>query len=142
MSSWWVIGILVVLLVIEVLADKIPVVDSTNDAIQTFVRPVAGAILFAASANVMTDINPVLSLGAGLLTAGGVHATKSIARPVVTATTAGTGNWAVSSAEDVTAFFVSLLALFLPIVGAILLITVVVILLLAVRRWRQKRPAL
>jgi hypothetical protein len=142
LGSPWVIGILVVLLVIEVLADKIPLVDSTNDAIQTFVRPVAGAILFAGSANIITEMSPILSLGAGLLVAGGVHATKTVARPVVTASTAGTGNWAVSSVEDVTAFFVSLLALVLPIVAAILLITVLVIVLLAVRRWRQKRPAL
>lgn len=142
LSNWWVIGILAVLLVIEVLADKIPIVDSTNDAIQTFVRPVAGAILFAGSANVITDIHPILSLGAGLLVAGGVHATKSIARPVVTATTAGTGNWAVSSAEDVTAFFVSLLALLLPIVAAILLATVLILIFIAVGRRRQKRPVL
>jgi hypothetical protein len=103
---------------------------------------VAGAILFAGSANVITDMSPILSLGAGLLVAGGVHATKTVARPVVTASTAGTGNWAVSSMEDITAFFVSLLALVLPIVAAILLITVLVIVLLAVRRWRQRRPAL
>lgn len=142
MSSWWVIGILAVLLVVEILADKIPVVDSANDAIQTFVRPVAGAILFAGSANVITEMSPILSLGAGLLVAGGVHATKTVARPVVTASTAGTGNWAVSTAEDVTAFFVSLLALVLPIIAAILLLTVVILLLLAVRRRRQKRPVL
>lgn len=142
LGNWWVIGILAVLLVIEILADKIPVVDSANDAIQTFVRPVAGAILFAGSANVITDMHPILSLASGLLVAGGVHATKSVARPVVTASTAGTGNWAVSAAEDVTAFFVSLLALVLPIIGAILLATILIILFLAVRRWRQKRPAL
>jgi hypothetical protein len=142
LGSPWVIGILVVLLVIEVLADKIPLVDSTNDAIQTFVRPVAGAILFAGSANVITEMSPILSLGAGLLVAGGVHATKTVARPVVTASTAGTGNWAVSSVEDIIAFFVSLLALVLPIIAAILLITVLVIVLVAIRRWRQKRPAL
>ncbi|MEZ4517919.1 MAG: DUF4126 domain-containing protein [Chloroflexota bacterium] len=130
------------MLVIEVLADKIPAVDSANDAVQTFVRPVAGAILFAGSANVITDIHPILSLLAGLLVAGGVHATKAVARPVVTATTMGTGNWAVSSAEDVTAFFVSLLAIILPIVAAILLATILIIVFLAVRRRRQKRPAL
>lgn len=142
LGSWWAIAILVVLLIIEIVADKLPVIDSTNDVIQTFVRPVAGAILFAGSANVITDVHPLLSLGAGLLVAGGVHATKAVARPVVTATTAGTGNWAVSIAEDVTAFFVSLLALILPIVGLILLVTVLVLLFLATRRRGGKRPAL
>lgn len=142
MGSWWVIGILAVLLVIEVLADKIPVVDSANDAIQTFVRPVAGAILFAGSANVITEMSPILSLGAGLLVAGGVHATKSVARPVVTASTAGTGNWAVSSVEDITAFFLSLLSLIVPIIAAVLLLIVLTIVIVAVYRRRQKRPAL
>ena len=43
--------ILGVLLAIELLADKIPAVDSVNDAIQTFIRPASGAVLFAAAAS-------------------------------------------------------------------------------------------
>src|SRR5690606_28351542 len=101
MGSWWAIGLLAILLVIEIVADKIPAVDTVNDGIQTFVRPAAGAILFAGSANVITEIHPVLALGAGLLIAGGVHATKTAARPVVTVTTAGVGNPIVSALEDV-----------------------------------------
>ncbi|KAA3658238.1 MAG: DUF4126 domain-containing protein [Chloroflexi bacterium] len=119
-GSWWAIGILVVLLLIEMTVDKIPAIDTLNDTIQTFVRPAAGAILFAANANVVTDIHPVLALGAGLILAGGVHTAKGMARPVVTATTAGTGNWAVSIVEDVTAFFMSLVAIFLPLLAIIL----------------------
>jgi uncharacterized membrane protein len=139
LGSPWVIGILVVLLVIEVLADKIPLVDSTNDAIQTFVRPVAGAILFAGSANVITEIHPILALGAGLLVAGGVHATKTAARPVVTVSTAGVGNPVVSTLEDIVAFVVSLLAIVLPIIAAILMLIFLVVVLSSVRRWRQRR---
>jgi uncharacterized membrane protein len=139
LGSWWAIGILAVLLVIEILADKIPAVDSANDAIQTFVRPAAGAFLFAGSANVITDIHPILSLGAGLLVAGGVHATKAAARPVVTVTTAGVGNPVVSVVEDIVAFIVSLLAIILPIIAALLLIAFVVVVLLFVRRRRQRK---
>jgi uncharacterized membrane protein len=120
LGSWWAIGIISVLLIIEVVADKIPAVDSVNDAIQTFIRPAAGAILFAGSANVITDIHPVLSLAAGLLVAGGVHATKAVARPVVTATTVGTGNWLVSIVEDVIAFILSLLSLIVPILAGLI----------------------
>ena len=89
LASWWVIGLLVILLIIEMLVDKIPAVDSINDAIQTFVRPVAGAILFAGSTSVINDMNPILAIMAGVLVAGGVHATKAVVRPAVTATTAG-----------------------------------------------------
>jgi len=119
-GSWWAIGILVVLLLIEMTVDKIPAVDTLNDTIQTFIRPAAGAVLFAANAHVITDIHPILALGAGLILAGSVHTVKGVARPLVTATTAGTGNWAVSIVEDITAFFMSLLSIFLPLLAAIL----------------------
>jgi hypothetical protein len=140
LTNWWVIGLLVVLLIIEMLVDKVPAVDSINDAIQTIVRPVAGAILFAGSTSVITDMNPILAIIAGVLVAGGVHATKSVARPAVTATTAGTGNWAVSIVEDITAFFVSLMAILIPILaGIIVLAFLILIISFFVRRRRKKR---
>lgn len=136
LSNPWIIILLSVLLIIEMLADKIPVVDSINDGIQTFIRPAAGAILFASSANVITDISPIITLGAGLLVSGGVHATKSLARPVVTATTGGTGNWAVSILEDIVAFFTSIFALLIPVITGIL---VAVALFFGVRTLRRRR---
>lgn len=134
-GSWWGIGILTVLLIIEMTVDKIPGMDTLNDGLQTFVRPAAGAFLFAANANVITDIHPVLALGAGLILAGGVHTAKGVARPVVTATTAGTGNWFVSVVEDVIAFFVSLMSIFIPIIAAILTLVAAVYGF----RWYRKR---
>ena len=56
LSNEWVIGALVVLLVVETFADKIPGVDHVNDFIQTFIRPTAGAILFASEANVLHPV--------------------------------------------------------------------------------------
>src|SRR5512146_669939 len=101
LTSWWIIGLLVVLSLVEFFADKVPAVNHANDIIQTIIRPAAGAILFAASAKVMTDVSPVLSIAAGILVAGSVHAVKALAiRPAVTATTAGMGNVPVSIAED------------------------------------------
>ena len=80
-----------ILLIIEMLADKLPVANHINDLIQTFVRPVAGAIVFAASTNVV-NINPILALACGLLIAGSVHVVKSAAvRPVVTPRPPGRG---------------------------------------------------
>ncbi len=105
----WILILLGVLVIIEMLADKVPAVNHINDLIQTIIRPVAGAIAFAASAQVVTDINPVFALACGLLVAGSVHAVKSVAvRPMVTATTGGAGNIPVSIAEDVVAFHPSL----------------------------------
>ena len=92
LTSWWVIGLLVILLIVEMIADKVPAVDHANDVIQTLVRPAAGAILFASNANVITDLHPVLALVCGIFLAGSVHAAKATFRPVVTATTGGALN--------------------------------------------------
>jgi hypothetical protein len=138
LSSWWVIAVLILLGVVEFFADKIPAVNHANDLVQAFIRPTAGAILFAASTNVITDIHPVLAMIAGLLIAGSVHAVKSAAiRPVVTATTGGTGNVPVSIAEDVIATILSIIAVVVPILVAavIILVTSYLIWLL----WRRAR---
>ena len=122
LTSWWIIGLLVILSLIEFLVDKFPVINHINDVIiQSFVRPTAGAIAFAASTNVVTDINPVLALAMGLLISGGVHAAKSVAiRPAVTAATGGTANVPVSVAEDVTSTTLSILSIVVPIVVMIM----------------------
>ncbi len=136
LSSWWIIALLVVLSLVEFFADKIPVVNHINDAIQTFVRPVAGAIIFAASAHVISNVHPVFSLAAGLLVAGSVHAVKSLAiRPAVTATTAGIGNVPVSVAEDAIATIVSIVSVVVPVV-----ITAIIVLICAwiiLKAWRR-----
>src|SRR5512136_1232252 len=93
LANPWILIMLGILLIIEMLADKIPAVNHVNDLIQTFVRPAAGAIAFAASTDVIHGISPVLAMACGLLVAGSVHIVKSAAvRPLVTATTAGAGN--------------------------------------------------
>jgi uncharacterized membrane protein len=130
MTSWWVIGVLIFLCVIEIIADKVPAVNHINDVIQTFVRPTAGAIVFAASASNLANVNPVLGLIAGLFIAGGVHAVKSLAiRPAVTAVTGSLGNVPVSIAEDATSTVVSLLAVALPVIAACVMVLVITILL-------------
>ncbi len=136
LESWWIIGLLVVLSLVEFFADKIPAVNHINDLIQTIVRPVAGAILFAASAQVVTEIHPILSLAAGLLVSGGVHAVKSLAvRPAVTATTGGAGNVPVSILEDILSSVVSILSVVIPIVIGCFLILVTA--WLVWRMWRK-----
>jgi len=124
LKSWWIIGLLVILSLIEFFADKIPAVNHVNDAIQTFVRPAAGAIVFAASTQTATKVHPVLAMAAGLLVAGGVHAVKSLAvRPAVTATTGGAGNVPVSVMEDVISTVLSILSVVIPIlIGSILIL--------------------
>ena len=141
LTSWWVIGALILLTAVEFFADKVPAVNHVNDAIQTFIRPAAGAVLFAASTGAVTSIDPIVAIIAGLLVAGGVHAVKSAAvRPAVTATTGGAGNVPVSVAEDVLATVLSILAVLVPIVigSLIVMLTAFIIWLLWRRANRQQ----
>src|SRR5512137_2541625 len=120
LASPWVLIVVGILLIIEMLADKFPAVNHVNDAIQTVIRPAAGAIVFAASANVITDLHPVIAILCGLLVAGSVHTVKAVAvRPAVTVTTGGTANVLVSLAEDIIAAVISFLSVVLPVLAVI-----------------------
>lgn len=144
LTSWWIIGLLLVLTLIEFFADKIPAVNHVNDIIQTFFRPVAGAIAFAASAQVITDVHPVLAMAAGLLIAGGVHTAKAVAiRPAVTATTGGAGNIPVSTTEDIVATVTSIVSIVMPvlIICAIIVLTALILWYIW-RRFNRERKSL
>lgn len=79
-SHWWVIGVAGVLYLVEFVADKIPAVDSAWDAIHTFIRVPAGAIL---AASAFANFDPSIRLAA-LLVGGSValgsHGTKAATR--------------------------------------------------------------
>lgn len=138
LSSWWVIGTLAMLLIVEILVDKIPAVDTVNDIIQTFIRPTAGAILFAATTNTV-GVHPVLAAVCGVILAGGVHVVKAGGRPVVAATTAGVGDPIISTIEDAISFVTSVLAIVAPyLVLALILIALSLLTWWYVRR-RQRR---
>lgn len=123
LTSWWVIGLLIVLSLVEFFLDKIPAVNHINDMVQSVVRPTAGAIVFAASTNIITDIHPVLALALGLLISGSVNLVKTAAvRPAVSATTAGVGNIPVSFVEDATSTGVSILSIVLPVLVAVIFV--------------------
>ncbi len=129
LANPWILIMLGLLLIIEMLADKIPAVNHINDGIQTFVRPVAGAIAFAASTNVIQGINPLVAMACGLLVAGSIHLVKSAAvRPLVTVTTGGAGNVPVSVAEDATATAMSVLSVLVPVAIAVIVAVLIVVL--------------
>jgi hypothetical protein len=127
--------VLGVLLLIEMTVDKIPAVDTVNDVIQTVFRPAAGAVLFAASGNAVSNVSPVLAMICGLLIAGGVHTAKTVARPAVTAGTAGLGNPVVSLAEDAVSGATTIVAVVAPVLLMLLLLLAVWLFI----RWYNKR---
>ena len=152
LENEWVLGILAVLLVIEIVADKIPVVDSVNDWLQTIVRPAAGGIAFgtgaASQTAVVTDPASFFTSSAWVPVAVGVvlalatHVTKMASRPALNAVTVGAAAPVVSTAEDVGSVILSFLALLIPVLVIVALGGVVVgFVLLLRRRGRRKREA-
>jgi hypothetical protein len=133
-----VLAVLAVLLAIEFFADKVPGVDSVNDVVQTVIRPLAGAVLMAGSLGIGTDLPPWVGVVAGIVTAGGIHATKAVARPAINVSTAGVGGPVVSLVEDAVALVASLLAVLAPV----LLVVFVAALVWWVRRlWVRRRAS-
>jgi uncharacterized membrane protein len=148
-ESWWAIGLAAVLLLTEVVLDKIPAVDTVNDAVQTFIRPSVGGLIFAATSAAeqidssawMAD-HPYVGIGLGVVVAGLVHTGKVVARPAINAGTLGTGAPVVSAAEDTASVGLSLIAIFVPVlvVLALLLLGMGLFLLArTVRRLRRSR---
>ena len=136
LGEWWMIAIIAVFLLVEIIADKIPAVDSVNDVIQGFVRPAAGGVVAVAAAGSAVDISPWLIVLAGVVLAGGVNAVKATARPAVNLTTAGVGAPAVSAAEDAGAIVLSVIALVAPVLIVFVSAGIVYSLW---RLWRRRR---
>ena len=164
-SNWCIIA-LVMLTIIDFVADKIPLIDHTWDATHTFIRPLAGALVAAASSSqviipigtssisshllgtVSIATGNIHIVGIGLLVIallGGLlalmsHTAKATTRLISTFTTAGLLNAILSIGEDILVVIAILLSLFLP---AIMLILVVLFLLifgpLILRAWRRRR---
>lgn len=99
-----VIGAALMMFVIQFFMDKIPGVDSGWDALHTFIRIPAGAIL---AAGAVGNVDPALTVAAGLL--GGTitaatHATKAGARAIINTSPEPFTNWAASFTEDAMVF--------------------------------------
>lgn len=135
LSNEWVLVVLGVLLVIEIVADKIPIVDNINDWVQTVIRPVAGGIVFGGGSSTETAFvtdpdtffssNQWVPIVVGIVIALVIHLVKSAARPVINTITAGFGGAAVSTAEDAGAVGLSLSALLLPLFVIVMLALVI-----------------
>jgi hypothetical protein len=143
LSRWWVIGVAAVLYLVEFLADKIPIVDSVWDAIHTFIRVPAGAVL-AASAFAHFDpaVRAVALLAGGSLALGS-HGTKASVRMTANASPEPFSNILLSTAEDVFTIGLAALTAFHPVVIlAIILVFILVLLWMAPKILRAIRNML
>ena len=147
-QSGWAIAVVSVLLVAELVLDKVAVVDHVNDVIQTLVRPTVGGVIFAATsaaeqadASTWMQEHQWVGVLLGVVVAGAVHAAKATARPLVNATTVGAGTPVVSAAEDAASLGMSLVAVFLPVLVVLVLLLVGWAGFAMVRRARRRRRA-
>ena len=135
-----VIAVALVLYLIEFFADKVPILDSAWDALHTFIRVPAGALL---AARAMGPVSPPLELVA-LLLGGSValasHAAKASTRIAINASPEPVSNWIASVAEDVLALVGVWLALRHPLLMLTFVVLFVAIVIWAAPRvWRGLR---
>ncbi|TDO09098.1 uncharacterized protein DUF4126 [Mycobacterium sp. BK086] len=146
LENGWLITIVAVLLAVEIVADKIPALDSVNDVVQTFVRPTAGGIVFgsgtAAQTAAVTDPGEFARSGQwvpiaiGVVTALVVHLTKTTVRPAANVATAGVAAPVLSTLEDIASAALVFIAILIP---ALVLLVLIALAWAAVALWRRRR---
>src|SRR5689334_2248530 len=96
----WVIAAAGFMVVMEFLVDKVPALDSAWDAIHTFIRIPAGALLAAgATGDTLSALTVAAGLLGGTITAG-THFTKAGGRAVINTSPEPVSNWAASFTEE------------------------------------------
>lgn len=148
-ASDWAIGIGSVLLITEIVLDKIPAVDTVNDAISTLIRPSMGGLIFAAT-TAAQDLensswyqdNPWIGVLLGIVVSGLVHSGKMAARPVVNLGTAGMGGPVVSTLEDGASLGLSLIAILAPLLVIVALIALAYVFVRGLMLLRRRRRTL
>jgi hypothetical protein len=100
LQSTWVLAATGALLIVEFLADKVPGIDSAWDALQTFIRVPAGAVLGAATLGAMDPQWTTLAAILGGVFAAGAHVTKAGSRALINTSPEPFSNWAASFSEE------------------------------------------
>ncbi|MCU7929412.1 MAG: DUF4126 domain-containing protein [Candidatus Thiodiazotropha sp. (ex Codakia rugifera)] len=139
LSDPLVMGIAGVMYFIEFFADKVPGVDSGWDALHTFVRIPAGALLAAGAASGL-EVNQAAELAAALVggtMAAGSHFTKAGSRLMINTSPEPVTNWTASVAEDLAVIGGLWAALNYPVPFIIMLVIFVgIVLWLLPKIWR------
>lgn len=151
LENGWVMAIVAVLLGVEIVADKVPALDSINDAVQTFVRPASGGIVFgsgtAAQTAAVSDPAEFARSGQwvpvviGVVTALVVHLTKTAVRPAANVATAGVAAPVLSTIEDVTSVSLVFIAILVPALVLVVLAALAWGAIWLLRRRRRRHSA-
>lgn len=125
---------------VEFFTDKIPGVDSVWDAVQTFIRIPAGAVL---AASVFGEASTAAMLAAAILggtLAAGSHLAKAGTRAVINTSPEPFSNWTASFSEDLAVGTVLWLAFAYPVIALIVLAMLVALMIWLIPKvWRMIR---
>jgi hypothetical protein len=134
LANPFVLGLAIILFLIEFVADKIPYIDTAWDAVHTFIRPPAAALI---SYSAFGQVPEEWKVGAALL-AGGValtsHGAKATTRAAANTSPEPVSNWVLSVAEDGLAVFLTWMAATHPILTAIIVVILVIVAVLLIRK--------
>ncbi|HEX2094103.1 MAG TPA: DUF4126 domain-containing protein [Longimicrobiaceae bacterium] len=123
---------------LEILGDKVPLVDHLLDSVQTLTKPGLAAL---AATPFLYQLSPEYAVAIGIIVGAplalGVHATKASVRVGSSAATGGMGNPVLSLAEDVVAFAAVALAFVAPLLALLLMAALVIVLFRLARRVRR-----
>jgi hypothetical protein len=139
------LGLLVVLTIYEISADKIPVVDHLNDTVHTIIRPLSGALIFTCTNNPLTDTGTTGMIIAAIIggtIAGTTHVAKAaVVRPASTVTTAGLANPIISLGEDILVVFTTVISLLIPVLGALIFVVLLALVIRGLMTLNKRRQA-
>jgi len=149
LSNGWVLLILAILLAVEVVADKVPALDSVNDVVHTVIRPTAGGIAFGASSESQTATvtdpgsffhsHQWVPIATGAVIALLFHGAKATVRPVANVATVGAAAPVLSTVEDVISTSMSVVAIVLPILVILFFVLIVFAFWRARKRIKRRR---
>ncbi|HEY5381709.1 MAG TPA: DUF4126 domain-containing protein [Acidobacteriaceae bacterium] len=130
----WVIALAIALSVIEAVADKIPYFDLVWNALHTFIRiPAAALLAYQASSSLSPAEHALVTVIAAAIAAV-AHTTKTSARVAVSASPEPVSNAVLSTSEDVVAAGITWLATVHPFVGAGLVVAALIVIVFLARR--------
>lgn len=150
LGRWDVLTVAAVLFTMEFVADKIPYIDSTWDAISTAIRPTAGVVIALLLSGDATTLEQAIYAAVGGGTALASHAVKAGLRAAINTSPEPVTNVTASVTEDITVAGVVLLAVYHPwwalgitatllVLGSILVFLVMRRVRRGLRRWRERR---
>src|SRR5690606_19466025 len=145
-DSWLWLGSLTALItfgvatLIEIAAYYIPFIDNILDSISIPLAALAGTAVMMST---MVDLSPIISWSLAIIAGGGtaaaISSSSSVTRLTSTTTTGGVGNPIISTIETVTAFFMSVISIFLSLLAIIFVIIILFIIYIIYKKFRPSK---